>query len=302
MNESFRKPDASHGILLATDLSGRCDRALDRATLLAARWNARLVAMTTVESDAIAPEKTAGPIPDWYRQEDETKLAARDLCLDTGMEGVQCALRVETGHVGRNVLRVAEEEGCALIVTGVARYEALGRMVLGSTVDWLVRHSSLPVLIVRNRARGDYRNMVMASDWSDSSRHALETALRLFPDVQASVVHGFDVPHLGLRQTSRTSAMEELRAQALTEGRAFLDRCTLPANHGSPKLVAEHGDPARLVRMYARQHDADLITIGTHGHSVVFDVLIGSVARRILESSPVDTLVVRAPASKPEAR
>ncbi|GEM_PF-2808519 len=44
---------------------------------------------------------------------------------------------------------------------------------LGSTMDRVVRRSSLSVLVLRKRTRGAYRRMAMASDWSGPSRHAL---------------------------------------------------------------------------------------------------------------------------------
>ncbi len=303
MNEPFWKPDAPRGILLATDLSGRCDRALDRAVLLARRWGARVVAMTVIEPDASAPQQTSRPdTPDWYVQEDPVRVATRSLARAAGADDVDWKVRVEEGHAGRNLLRVAEEEGCSLIVTGVARYETFGRMMLGSTVDWLVRHSRLPVLVVRNRARGDYRSLVAASDWSPSSRHALESAAGLFPETSVSVLHGFDVPFLGMLDTSRDSAIEQTRQQALSEGRSFLAELAMPPEAGEPpRLVVEHGDPARLLRLYAQQYDADLAVVGTHGRSALFDAVIGSVAKRILEQAPIDVLVVRDPRSKPSS-
>lgn len=301
MNESFWKPGVPRSILLATDLSGRCDRALDRAVLLARHWNARLVAMTVVEPDAtVPPPGSRLETPDWYMEEDPVRVATRHLARDAGAEDVHASMRVEQGHVGRNLLRVAEEEGCSLIVTGVARHEVFGRMALGSTVDWLVRHSHRPVLVVRSRARSEYLSLVAASDWSPSSQHALESAAGLFPQAGVSVLHGFDVPFLGMLDSNRASAIRQTREQALADGRAFLGGLGLPSGAGEASgLVVEHGDPARLLRLYARQYETDLAVVGTHGRSALFDVVIGSVAKRILEQAPIDVLVVRDPRSTP---
>lgn len=301
MNESFWKPGVPRSILLATDLSGRCDRALDRAVLLARRWNARLVAMTVIEPDATVPQPGSRlETPGWYVEQNPLQVATRRLARDAGTEDVNAAVRVEQGHAGRNLLRVAEEEGCSLVVTGVARHEAFGRMVLGSTVDWLVRHSQLPVLVVRERARSAYRSLVAASDWSPSSKHALESTTGVFPESAVSILHGFDVPFLGMLESSRDSAIGQTREQALADGRAFMNELTMPVGAGDlPRLVVEHGDPARLLRLYAQQYDIDLAVVGTHGRSALFDVVIGSVAKRILEQAPIDVLIVRDPHSKP---
>ena len=45
-------PHTPRAVLLSTDLSCRCDRALDRAVLSAKGWQARLVALTVVEPTA----------------------------------------------------------------------------------------------------------------------------------------------------------------------------------------------------------------------------------------------------------
>lgn len=303
MNESFWKPGVPRSILLATDLGGRCDRALDRAVLLARRWNARLVVMTVIEPDATVPQPGSRlEMPGWYVEQAPALLATRQLARDAGAEDVRASVRVEQGHVGRNLLRVAEEEGCSLIVTGVARHEVFGRMVLGSTVDWLVRHSPLPVLVVRNRARNDYRTLVAASDWSPSSKQALESATGLFPEAVVSILHGFDVPFLGMLDSNRDTAVAQTREQALSDGRAFLGELAAPGIAGEPpRLVVEHGDPARLLRLFAQQYGTELAVVGTHGRSALFDVVIGSVAKRILEQAVIDVLVVRDPRSTPSS-
>jgi nucleotide-binding universal stress UspA family protein len=51
----MNKPSWTQGppktILLATDLSSRCDRAMDRAAQLASLWGARLVVLNVLEHE-----------------------------------------------------------------------------------------------------------------------------------------------------------------------------------------------------------------------------------------------------------
>lgn len=296
MNEPVWKSGVPRTILLATDLSARSDRALDRAVLLARAWKARLVALTVVEdSQVLAQQVALGDPPPWYRPRDPREVAAAQLRADAAASDVDIDIRVEQGNAGEWILDVAQAEGCSLIVTGVARREALGRAVLGSTVDRLVRHARVPVLVVQRRARQDYRGLLAASDWSSSSRYALQAATELFPQATLTVLHGFDVPFLGMMDTRRDDAIEQAGEQARAEGMEFLRQCRLPGGAGDVRLVVERGDPAQLLPQYAQQHPADLAVLGTHGRSALFDIVLGSVARRILEASPIDTLVVRDP-------
>ncbi|HMN35628.1 MAG TPA: universal stress protein [Chiayiivirga sp.] len=287
-------------ILLATDLSARCDRALDRAVQLARQWQARLVAVTVVDPGTLSETRVrAAPQPSWGGDDNgPVARTLRQLRRDAAATDVDIVVRVEEGRVNETLARVAAEEGAGLIVTGIARSESLGRTVLGSTVDWLVRHATVPVLVVRDRTRGAYRNIVLASDFSPSARLALERAAGLFAGVPMTVFNAFEVPFLGMMDPKAQSAIAQGREAATREGQEFLASAALdPSPREAIRLHVEHGEPVRLTYEYARDHEADLIVLGTHGRSALFDILIGSIARRILETAATDILLVRNPAA-----
>lgn len=285
-------------ILLATDLSARCDRALDRAVQLARQWQARLVALTVVDPGTLSVERVrAAPEPSWGGDRGgPVERTLRQLRRDAAATDVEIVVRVEEGKVSETLARIAREENADIIVTGIARSESLGRTVLGSSVDWLVRHAPLPVLVVRDRTHGAYRNIVVASDFSPSSQAALEAVVGLFPDVATTVFNAFDVPFMGMMDPNAASAIEQGRQAAAADGARFLDSAQLDAGQREHvSLHVEQGEPVRLSYEYARDHEADLIALGTHGRSALFDILIGSIARRILETAATDVLVVRSP-------
>lgn len=285
-------------ILLATDLGARSDRALDRAVQLAKDWQSPLVVATVIEAGAGRIDLMAlRDPPDWYRGEDPEQVAERQLLEAMSAQGVDARFRVERGPPGDRLLEVAEAEGCDLVVAGVARHESLGRAVLGSTVDRLARRSPVPVLVVRGRVQGPYRRMLVASDWSASAEHAMRTAMAMFPQSAITVLHGYEVPMAGLMDTTREQMLAAVRDQALADGREFIARCQPPGGVGSVSLVVERGDPSLLMRMYASQYPVDLAVVATHGRSALLDVMLGSVAQRLLEDLPLDTLVVRKPSA-----
>lgn len=53
------------------------------------------------------------------------------------------------------------------------------------------------------------------------------------------------------------------------------------------------GTPFLEIVRYAREQDADLIVIGTHGRSGLVHVLMGSVAEKVVRKSPCPVLTVR---------
>ena len=59
MTESTAPRSTRRTVLCATDLSFRCDRALDRALLIAREWDARLVLLTVVDGADSSPWRGA---------------------------------------------------------------------------------------------------------------------------------------------------------------------------------------------------------------------------------------------------
>jgi nucleotide-binding universal stress UspA family protein len=59
------------------------------------------------------------------------------------------------------------------------------------------------------------------------------------------------------------------------------------------ELVTPHGPPGEVVGHLARERKAELIVVGTHGHTGIQRFLLGSVATSILRHAPCDVLVTR---------
>lgn len=280
-------------ILLATDMSARCDRATSRALQLARQWNARLVVATVLPpapaSQSLLPDFTA-PGPAQLEQR-----LRRDIAADA--EGIALSVRVGEGHVGRTLLQLADEEGCGLIVTGISSDPAFELPLLGSNVLWLTRHCTLPLLVVHQRVHGPYRKLALATDFSDSSAYAANHALALFGQPQRlALVHALETPGSVLLAADRDEVQAAAHEQARAQARSFIANLQpLPPEH--LQLLIEADDPARLLRRHAA--DAELVVVATHGRGALFELLIGSVARRLVATLETDTLLVRDRRSHP---
>ena len=55
------------------------------------------------------------------------------------------------GNPGEVICKVAEEEGCGLIVTGTRGMGKIRRTFLGSISDYIIHHSHVPVLVTRHK-------------------------------------------------------------------------------------------------------------------------------------------------------
>lgn len=274
-------------ILMATDLGCRCDRALDRATALAVERQTKMVVLHVLEEPWKAPKG-----PSWRHrgvQEAAIDRVLRDL---RGAEGLEVEVIVERGEPATVILEVSRRHGCGIIVTGVARDETLGRIWLGATVTALARKADVPVLVVKSRPRGSYRNVIVATDFSDGSRHALEMTLALFPKAQVRLFHSISTL-FGSLGADDEAGRELTRRQAMIEASEFLD--TTPAVTASGLTVqalCEHGEIAGTLQELVESQGCDLVVVGTQGRSGLAGLLLGSVAHYLLTSLAVDVLVV----------
>ena len=72
---------------------------------------------------------------------------------------------------------------------------------------------------------------------------------------------------------------------------------TLRAQGIDAELATPVGAPGEVVAQLAKQRSAELIVVGTHGHTGISRFLLGSVATAILRHAPCDVLVTRGVAS-----
>jgi nucleotide-binding universal stress UspA family protein len=117
--------------LLAYDGSPKAREALYVATYLAARGGVPLVVVTIVEGQRVTADALS---------------EAGDYLEAHGVEAI---LVREQGPVAETILRIAEEHASDLMLMGGYGYGPLVEVVLGSSVDQVLRASRQPVLICR---------------------------------------------------------------------------------------------------------------------------------------------------------
>ena len=142
-------------ILLPTDFSECAECALPYAADFARQAGARLLCLHVVEPTvpAVGYGAAGEPLPpaDLLAGQAEAaaagelpRLAARGECAGLEVEEV-----VAHGEAASEIVRVARERGCDLIVISSRGRTGLGRMLFGSTAESVVRHAHCPVLVVK---------------------------------------------------------------------------------------------------------------------------------------------------------
>jgi nucleotide-binding universal stress UspA family protein len=144
-------------ILVATDGSDDSDAAVDAALDLAHDTNGRLLVLSVVpegsgeaSDDGDRADADAEPPA---RDEDEEVIEANDLTndvVDHAVEwGIEATPLVWEGEPADAILAAAASEGADVIVIGSSGKSGVGRMLMGSVSDDVIRRSVVPVMVVR---------------------------------------------------------------------------------------------------------------------------------------------------------
>jgi nucleotide-binding universal stress UspA family protein len=276
-------------LLLATDLSSRAERALDRAVRLALQHQAELRVLSVIEGDRPAN------LVDAERAEAETVVSGR---LQTAGDAKPArSISIVAGKPFVEILREAASWPADLIVIGMHQADVLRDMFRGTTAERIIREGHVPTLVVRTDAAEDYRRIVIGIDFSVHALRAAQCAFRLAPEAEFHLVHSFLSPFThflygGVRAEARkvhTQAMDRAVNEELT---AFLARF----GDQAPQLnrLVVHGMAQEVLLASASQLDADLLVAGTHGRAGIAHAALGSVAEDLLRQAPCDVLVAKA--------
>lgn len=285
---SFSQP---RKILVATDLSPRCDRAVDRAVQLAEEFGAELIAAHIMEPADTRQYYLERSRRSWRRTPDPLERMQWRLKRDLAGACERIHAIVEEGDVAEKLVEIAAREACDLIVTGDVGPESLNRMLFGSTVNRIVRGSTAPVLMVHDKPTQCYRNIAVATDFSAASLEALQVAAALFPKSDLTLFHAYDIPYAGFLDRDIASELRGIETDITAK---FMgDPRIGPDLKNRTAVVIEHGSADALLGDFIDEQCIDLTVIGSHGRGAIFDALIGSHAKRLVERLESDLLIIR---------
>ena len=281
-------------LLCATDLSSRADRAIRRAGRLARDFQAELVLLSVIDDDQ--PVR----LVESERREVGALLAELSGAMNE-LWGLSPRVRLEVGDAFDTIIQVAEAECADLVVMGQHRKRLLRDVVVGTTIERVMRLGQRPVLMVNAPSERPYQRVLATLDMSEPSAHALRTANRLGLIRRAELIifHSFEpVPGRGslmLADASHEAIQDHVR-QATAERRAeltqFFREQDLGAGSALPRMVLEEGPPASALRRAVAQLLPDLVVLGTRGHGALGRLVLGSFAEETLRSLDCDVLAV----------
>ena len=134
-------------ILLPTDGSDAADAAVANALSLANQYDATLHALYVADTTEYSTATVEGDVVDPLRKEGERVVGA--VVERAESEGLAATGVVMQGGVFETIQSYVADEGVDAVVMGTHGRRGLGRALLGSVTERVVRTSDVPVLTVR---------------------------------------------------------------------------------------------------------------------------------------------------------
>lgn len=133
-------------ILVPVDFSECTEKALAYAVPLAQQFNATLTLLHVVEP-TFMPASEMGVVVELEGTDDAAKRLEQ---LRRRIAGpVRCRTVVKSGVAESEIIGVARESDCDLIILSTHGRSGMERLLLGSTMEKVVRRAGCPILVVR---------------------------------------------------------------------------------------------------------------------------------------------------------
>jgi len=282
-------------ILYATDFSPAAEMALPYVRGLAQRYGGTVHAL---HIRSFAPYPIIGPeaMPVVIEAaEQQAELDAQQ--LDATFLDLPHKVYVERGDIWPVMNDLIRQANIDLIVLGTRGRTGVGRALLGSVTEEILRLAPCPVLTVGpyvskyTERRLEMKEILFATDFSPESLEAVPYAVSLAQEHQArlTLLHVIPEPEAGELvhpQNYMDSTMRLLRRLVTPGAEAWCE----------PRCVVERGDAAQKILETATACGSDLIVIGvrgTRGHELASTHMLPSTAHTVVTQAQCPVLTVR---------
>ena len=201
-------------VLFATDFSSCSNAALPYAMSIARRYGSNVYAAhvlpTKAEMVLMSPESWPPPLP----PEEERRTQTSIELLEDRLQGLPHEVLTPRGNPADALVRITQERDVDLLVLGTHGRTGVGKLLLGSVSEDLLRRAHCPVLSVGpqvTRPPEDeirFQRILFATDFSEASLCALPYAVSLAEEDQAQLVllHVVEHPTAGIVDLKQVEA------------------------------------------------------------------------------------------------
>ena len=287
-------------ILVATDFSDLARRSYVAAASLATAYGAKIGLVHEVEALPPMYRENFSESLDASRYHDHLQSALYEELEHDAWQGIETeAHLVYNGGSERNLIDFARNEDIDLIVLSTHGRTGLSHVLLGSFAERVCRLATVPVLTHRSQGHIEKafqaRSILAPFDLSENSEAAFPILRSLCEHVGAKVTMLHVLPEVSVRG-DWGDVQERLRVSAGTATKSeekLRQLCDNELPGMNVSVESRYGDTYDEILKEAHQLPADLVVMATHGWTGMKHLYFGSIAEKVLRTSPCSVLTVR---------
>jgi len=289
-------------ILVATDLSD-LDRLMPFALEQAAQTGARLLLLHAIASStSLSVDPVGMPYYDPSAALEFAEKSLKPWCEAARRRNIICDGLVREGRAVQQIATAARQFNADRILLGTRSRSRLGKLLLGSVAEQVLRSVNLPVITVGPEAhlavRSGYEEQVVlqATTLRETSRPSAALACQVAAGLNAKLVLLHVLPPIDEMQRDGqptgldSAALQELRALATeTAAGSGLD------NQLEVEPMVVHGNPFIEILAEASARRACLIVLGASQRSAFENLTRDRTVYRVLAHARCPVLTLREP-------
>jgi nucleotide-binding universal stress UspA family protein len=300
-------------ILVPLDGSLLAEAALPAAAYLSGKFNAGVTLVHIIEKNA--PREIHGQ--PHLRDAAEAVAYLEKISRQWFAEGVQIDCHVHTTEVDNVAESIVQHTGelnnDLIVMCSHGRGRAL-HLILGSMAQEIIAMGTIPVLIVRPGEHMEIpafscRTVLTPLDGALDHEQALPVVTTLAKVCQATIFLAMVVPRFvslsgQMTVTSRflPGTVSEILELSVQNAEGYLKALVnkLKSEGFTASAHVRRGDPANSIVAIARELQADLIVLATHGKSGMKAFWAGSVAHKVCSQCRIPILLIPVEKTKTE--
>ncbi|OMP31205.1 universal stress protein [Mangrovimonas sp. DI 80] len=273
-------------IIVPVDFSEYSEYALEAAAAIAREHDSEILVMHMLEiSEAVL---NTGDIEQGEKAVFFLKIAEQkfETFLDKPyLEGLTVTPVVKHFKVFSELAEVAASHSVDLIVMGSKGASGFSEIFVGSNTEKVVRHSDVPVLVVKEKlANVEFNNAVFACDFSSKTYGVYKKAMSLFKAMKVT-------PHiLYVNLPSDSFRNSDEIEEKITN---FLNKTDGNLDQKENVAIVNDYTVEGGVFNYANKINADLIAVATHGRTGFLHFFEGSISEDIANHASLPVLTFK---------
>jgi nucleotide-binding universal stress UspA family protein len=289
-------------ILVATDLSD-LDHLMPVAIEEAGDTGARIILLHALSTASAFTADAAGmPYFDTAGALEIAEQMMHPWCEFAARLGIRCDAAAREGHPTQQIAAAVRQFHVDRVLLGTRSRGKLGRLLIGSRAEQVLRSVYLPVMTVGPEAhlpvdRGEERVVLHATTLRETSRPSAALACQVAAAQKAKLILLHVLPSIsemerkGLPAGMRSSAMLELRILAAQTG---ADCCS------AIEPVVAHGNPTIEILALAAERRASLIVLSATRRPAFEDITRDRTVHRVLAHARCPVLTLREQQTMPQ--